>query len=508
MEALAARSALTYLCLQASLSNATYSVPVPPFRVFAKDVLVEEFSKAESFRYLLLDSGCDTAYQCRVALQSSLNSGLISMATATPSNLNQFRTHHGLGVLCGITAGMWLGAAEAPTKLVNAGFTPFTISLCMVAGVFTARWTFPTLLKGTTYVFQDLMQTKHLIVWAILAGALWAVANTLTIFAIRDVGLAIAFPMWNTNALVGLFWGRVLFRELDGADRQTITKVLVGAVCILLAAILLGFSTFHSHGGGNSHHAATGILAAVGASLMWGTMYVPYRKAYLSGMNPLSFVTVFTIGELLTMALLTWTFDGGIHASYLRLARGAPLIFWLFAGGFVWVIGDLFQQFAAKYLGIGRGIPLTNTNQLWGLAWGALVFGELAHTDLRHKAMVLSGSLVMIVGALCISTAKSSLGESSSRQEALERECERYGLDYQRVLRAQGGEDGSGAPVRRRWWDVAIVCAATAVFLLLGFHATVPPMAINLRWAVGLGLILVASLVFCGYRLHRDTNFS
>ena len=125
---------------------------------------------------------------------------------------------HMLGVLCGVTAGVWLGAAEAPTKLVNAGFSPFAISLCMVAGVFTARWSFPTLLKGTAYVFADLMSRKHLLVWAILAGALWAVANTLTVFAIRDVGLAIAFPMWNTNALVGLFWGRVLFRELDGAD--------------------------------------------------------------------------------------------------------------------------------------------------------------------------------------------------------------------------------------------------------------------------------------------------
>src|SRR5258708_16699403 len=109
----------------------------------------------------------------------------------------------------------------------------------MVAGVFTARWTFPTLLKGTTYVFSDLSQRRHLIVWAVLAGSLWAVANTLTIFAIRDVGLSIAFPMWNTNALVGLFWGRVLFRELDGADRRTIAKVIFGALSTLLPALLL-----------------------------------------------------------------------------------------------------------------------------------------------------------------------------------------------------------------------------------------------------------------------------
>src|SRR5271156_1067406 len=137
---------------------------------------------------------------------------------------------HGLGVVCGLSAGVWLGAAEAPTKLVNAGFSPFAISLCMVAGVFTARWTFPTLLKGTGYVFEDLAERKHLIVWALLAGALWAVANTLTVFAIRDVGLAVAFPMWNANSLIGLFWGRVLFRELEGASGRNIAKGVFGAV--------------------------------------------------------------------------------------------------------------------------------------------------------------------------------------------------------------------------------------------------------------------------------------
>jgi hypothetical protein len=34
----------------------------------------------------------------------------------------------------------------------------------------------------------------------------------------------------------------------------------------------------------------------------------------------------------------------------------------LFLGGFIWVVGAIFQQFAAKYLGIGRGIPLSNSN--------------------------------------------------------------------------------------------------------------------------------------------------
>jgi glucose uptake protein GlcU len=414
---------------------------------------------------------------------------------------------HGVGVLCGLAAGVWLGAAEAPTKLVTQGFSPFAISLCMVAGVFTARWTFPTLLKGTSYVFADLLAKKHLIVWAILAGALWAVANTLTVFAIRDVGLATAFPLWNTNSLIGLLWGRLLFRELQGAGAKNIFKVVVGAILIVAAAIMLGFSTIHG-GASASPHALQGLLAAGGASLMWGTMYVPYRKAYLSGMNPLSFVTAFTVGELGTMLILTWTLDGGRNSSAFQLVQSKQVLFWLFLGGFVWVVGDLFQQFATKYLGIGRGIPLSNTNQLWGLAWGALVFGELASANRGHLALVLSGSILMILGALAISTAVASSREHTSRNEALERECIRYGLDYREVLLAQSGDEFGSRSERRRWWDLLIVVAATSLFVWLAMHAVVPPLAMNLTWIAILCVILLVALAGAGWALWRQTRFS
>jgi drug/metabolite transporter (DMT)-like permease len=413
---------------------------------------------------------------------------------------------HRLGVACGITAGVWLGAAEAPTKLVNTGLSPFAVSLWMVAGVFTARWTFPTLIKGTGYVLRDLSEKKHLIVWALLAGALWAVANTLTVFAIRDVGLAIAFPLWNANSLFGLLWGRVLFRELQGASRGGITRVVLGAVAIVAAAILLGFATVHGSGHAASH-AARGLAAAIGASALWGTMYVPYRKAYISGMNPLSFVTAFTFGELGSVLALVWWLDGGARSSAFHFSAFSGVLFWLFLGGFVWVIGDLFQQFAAKYLGIGRGIPLSNTNQLWGLAWGALVFGELAGTDLAHKLMVLGGSIVMIFGALAISTAVAGEREHHSRNIAIERECDRYNLDYRAVIAAQAGSEFD-ASEPRRWWDYAIVSAAVAVFLWLGIHAHVPEIAMNRGWLMVLVVILVASLLYCGLRLRRQTGFS
>ena len=48
-----------------------------------------------------------------------------------------------LGLWALFAAGAWLGGAEAPTKLVAIGLSPFVISLAMVAGVFVARWTLP-----------------------------------------------------------------------------------------------------------------------------------------------------------------------------------------------------------------------------------------------------------------------------------------------------------------------------------------------------------------------------
>ncbi|HVP47475.1 MAG TPA: GRP family sugar transporter [Bryobacteraceae bacterium] len=425
--------------------------------------------------------------------------------SVTTSTERKIRSMHGLGVLCGLGAGVWLGAAEAPTKLVNSGLSPYAISLCMVAGVFTARWTLPTLVKGTRGVFSDLSANRHLIPTAIIAGMLWAVANTLTVFAIRDVGLAIAFPLWNTNSLVGIFWGWLLFGELRGASARNIAKVVLGALAIVGAAIMLGFSTIQASGA-HSAHALGGVFAAAGASLLWGTMYIPYRKAYISGMNPLSFVTIFTIGELGTVFALVLALDGGTHAAVFHSPQVAPMLFWLFLGGFVWVIGDIFQQFATKYLGIGRGIPLSNTNQLWGLAWGALVFGELAHADNARRMLVVLGSAVMILGALAVSTAIAGEREHGSINQSLIRECDRYDLNYDRVFRAYSGEsenNGNG----RSWWDLVIVGCAIGIFVWLGLKARVPTLSMDFFWVGVLSAVGIVSAAVCAWGLWKRTRF-
>ena len=236
-------------------------------------------------------------------------------------------------------------------------------------------------------------------------------------------------------------------------------------------------------------------------------MYIPYRKAYISGMNPLSFITVFTVGELGTVFALVLALDGGTRAAVFHSPEIGHMLFWLFLGGFVWVIGDLFQQFATKYLGIGRGIPLSNTNQIWGLAWGALVFGELATADAAHRLLVIVGSVVMIAGALAVSTAVATEREDASTNDSLLRECDRYGLDYGRVLRAYSGTATEMAE-RREWWDYVILACAVGVFVWLGMKARVPALGMNLLWVGMLAAVLVVTAAVGVWGLWKATRFS
>ncbi|HVU47169.1 MAG TPA: GRP family sugar transporter [Terracidiphilus sp.] len=414
---------------------------------------------------------------------------------------------HQLGVFCGLAAAVWLGSAEAPTKLVNEGFSPFIISMGMVMGAFVARWTVPTLLKGTGFLFSDLLDKPHLIVWAVLAGMLWAVGNTLTIFAVRNVGLAIAFPLWNTNSLVGLAWGCLLFRELHGSRPKDWAKVIGGAAAIVFGATVLAWATAQSAGAPG--RAQIGIIAALGAGLMFGTMYIPYRKAYISGMNPLSFVTIFTFGELGTVYLLTAINLGGASSVAAELHRARTMLFWPFLGGFCWVIGDLFQQYAAKYIGIGRGIPLSNTNQLWGLAWGALVFGEFVGLNGSGRALVITGSIIMIIGAVSISMAEPPPSEMENWYKAMRRECDRYSLDSGTVAAVVSGEDPlADTKNPRRWWEVVIMLAAFGIFAWLAIGTRAQHIAISLPWMIALIVGTLIPLFVVGSMLWKRTRFS
>src|SRR2546428_7936054 len=391
--------------------------------------------------------------------------------------------------------------------MVALGLSPVVISLAMVLGVFLARWSLPALLRGTTAIGADVRQAPHLVVWAILAGCLWAVANTLTIYAIKDIGLSVAFPLWNANSLLGILWGAVFFNELRGASWSRVVAVLGGAAVMCAGATLLAVASAAQAPAG---HAARGVAAALAAGALWGTMYIPYRKAYLTGMNPLAFITFFTVGEVVMMLTLALADRGGVAALAADLVGARDVLFWLLLGGFVWVVGDLFQQYAAKYVGISRGIPLSNTNQLWGLVWGIAVFGELKGGGLALYGRVIGGSLLMAGGAGAIAVATARAREYRRWQDAAARESARYGVDPAYVAAGMAGEDAGAAPAaraRRSLLDWLLVAGATAVIVGFAAVARVLALALDWAWAAALALALLAFLAAGGRALWRATRF-
>ena len=429
---------------------------------------------------------------------------MTNSSEATAQDTSRARKLQLLGILSGFTAGAWLGAAEAPTKLVTVGISPMVISLIMVIGVFLARWSVPALILGTSSVRADVRRAPHLLVWAVLAGCLWAVANTMTIFAIRDVGLSIAFPLWNSNSLLGILWGFIFFNELRQAGWRRWAGVLGGGVVLCAGGALLAIA---SSAQGPAAHPMRGVWAALGAGILWGTMYIPYRKAYLTGMNPLSFVTFFTFGEIGMMGALAVSYTG-FSPLWRQLVDARDILFWLMLGGFIWVIGDLFQQYAAKYVGISRGIPLANSNQLWGLLWGVLVFGELHGRSASTYAQVIGGSLLMLLGVGAIAASSASSGEQKRWKEAAQREGRRYGVDAEYVEARMEGRQASGEEkLSRCVLDWLLVAVASGVFVVLALMARVPQIAVH--WGM-VGVLTVASLALllvCGVALWRTTKF-
>ncbi len=410
-----------------------------------------------------------------------------------------------LGILSGFAAGAWLGAAEAPTKLVSIGISPMVISLIMVIGVFLARWSLPALILGTASIRADVRRAPHLVIWALLAGCLWAVANTLTIYAIRDIGLSIAFPLWNSNSLLGILWGFLFFNELRQAGWRRRAGVLGGALVMCVGATLLAVA---SSGQGPAAHSLRGVWAALGAGILWGTMYIPYRKAYLTGMNPLSFVTFFSFGELGMMSVLSIG-SLGLAPLWQELQSARSVIFWLMLGGFVWVIGDIFQQYAAKYVGISRGIPLSNSNQLWGLLWGILVFGELHGRGSSIYLEVIGGSLLMMLGVGAIAFSSATGQEQTRWKAAALRESDRYGVAADFVEARMDGRQLLGeAKPSRSTLDWLVVAAATSVFMIFAAMARVPQISLHWAPAAFLTALLFLFLIICGLALWRTTRFN
>src|SRR5260370_18097751 len=101
-------------------------------------------------------------------------SSLASQVQSSHQDTGRARKLQVLGILSGFTAGAWLGAAEAPTKLVTIGVSPMGISLIMGIGGFLAPWSVPALILGTSSLRAAVRPAPPRIILALSPPCFWA----------------------------------------------------------------------------------------------------------------------------------------------------------------------------------------------------------------------------------------------------------------------------------------------------------------------------------------------
>jgi glucose uptake protein len=220
------------------------------------------------------------------------------------------------------------------------------------------------------------------ILYAILAGIVFDVANLLLLAAIDYAGLAIAFPVGAGFALIE---GVLLAYFLAPKGNRVL---LFGGVVLVMIAILFDARAY----GLREERQAKPTTKAIGISLAAGVflgLFYPLAAKSFSGMNalvPYTLVFLSGIAALLCNIPVTYFFtrlsiSGGSSLPADRYFNGRPSFHGLgLLGGLVWCAGTVFSLVAgnthiigpAVSYAIGQGCTMVSA------IWGVFVWHEFA----------------------------------------------------------------------------------------------------------------------------------
>jgi glucose uptake protein len=218
-----------------------------------------------------------------------------------------------------------------------------------------------------------------------LGGLVWAVSGFLAFTATDRLGMARAFGLWAPiNVLVSILWGVFIFGEM--LNEGPLMLVLLGlALVITLTGVLLIIFAKGVGGPGRSHTALrSGLLAALGAGILWGSYYIPIKLSAASmwvATFPLS-VGIF-VGSVILVILPRQSLRLGHPSDYLRVA----------STGLLWGIGNYGMLLLVEQFGAGRGFTISQL--------GIVVNGILGIYVLKDPLPKSRAAVLTLVGCVC-----------------------------------------------------------------------------------------------------------
>jgi len=224
------------------------------------------------------------------------------------------------------------------------------------------------------------------IVYALIGGAWFNLANLLLVAAIDMAGLAVAFPIAIGIALVV---GVVLSYSLQPKGSPLL--LAAGVACALLAVILDG-KAYGSLSAAGRKVSRKSVITCIVSGVLMGLWAPIVTHAMTTGhaLGPYSVVVFLTLGALLSCFVWNLYFMKhplvGDPVSFAGFFRGPASGHFLgLLGGFIWGTGTVFNLVAASFTGVAISYAIGQSAPMVAALWGILAWKEFEGSGSRAK---------------------------------------------------------------------------------------------------------------------------
>src|SRR5450755_2130533 len=244
------------------------------------------------------------------------------------------------------------------------------------------------------------------IIYMLIAGAIFNLANLLLVAGIDMAGLAVAFPV---SIGIALVVGVVSSYALQ--PRGNLSLLAGGVACAVVAVILDGKAYGSLSIAGRSVSKKSIIVCIVSGVLMG--LWAPFATRAMTHGNPLgpySVAVFLTLGALLSCLIWNVYFmrkplvGGPVSFSgyFSGPASGHALGL---LGGFIWGIGMVFNLVAGNLTGVARSYAIGQSAPMVAALWGIFVWKEFAGAPGKAKIYLTLMFVFYAFGILLVARA-------------------------------------------------------------------------------------------------------
>src|ERR1700731_1497766 len=244
------------------------------------------------------------------------------------------------------------------------------------------------------------------ILYMLIAGAIFNLANLLLVAGIDMAGLAVAFPV-----AIGIALVVVVVSSYALQPKGNLGLLAAGVACAV-AAVLLDGKAYGSLASAGRSVSKKSIVTCVVSGVLMGLWapFVTHAMTHGKTLGPYSVAVFLTLGALLSCLIWNVYFMKrplvGEPVSFSGYFSGPPSGHALgLLGGFIWGIGMVFNLVAASFTGVAISYAIGQSAPMVAALWGVLAWKEFEGAPGKAKLYLGLMFVFYCVGILLVARA-------------------------------------------------------------------------------------------------------